>query len=77
MGGKGEDQRGHVACLRLQSCPMTKQRLEVARARKRKVLGTELKGSLLMIPVVEIKKEKKKSFSEVFFKKQKLMQTNL
>lgn len=60
MGGKGEDQRGHVACLRLQSCPMTKQRLEVARARKRKVLGTELKGSLLMIPVVEIKKEKKK-----------------
>lgn len=56
---------------------MTKQRLEVARARKRKVLGTELKGSLLMIPVVEIKKEKKKSFSEVFFKKQKLMQTNL
>lgn len=44
---------------------MTKQRLEPARTRKRKVLGTELKGRLSMIPVVEFKK-KKKSFSEVF-----------
>ena len=46
MDGKGEDQRRHVTCLRLQSCPMTKQRLEPARTRKRKVLGTELKGRL-------------------------------
>lgn len=45
---------------------MTKQRLEAARARKRKVLGTELKGSLLMIPIVEIKKEKKKLQRSIF-----------
>lgn len=41
---EGEDQSGHVACLRLQSYLMAKQRLEPARTRMRKALGTKLKG---------------------------------
>lgn len=53
---------------------MTKQRLEPARTRKRKVLVAELKGRLSMIPVVEIKK---KASVKYFFKKQKSVQTNL
>lgn len=56
---------------------MTKQRLEPARTRKRKVLVTELKERLSMIPVVEIKNKEKKASVKYFFKKQKSMQTNL
>lgn len=47
---------------------MTKQRLEPARTRKRKVLVTELKGRLSMIPVVEIKNKEKKASVKYFLK---------